>query len=324
MPDAVNNVDLPVLREWTSAQQKNFGRDICLAPHDMASTGLFEDQALADLIDQYPRSRLQCFTMGNDIERFDELRPVDTAGVKGRDILEAVKIGRLWFKLQRIDQWDGYRQMMAKAYGELTERCPWFRPLEYRAVMLLSSPNAVVYFHADANPNMLYHIRGKKNVWLYPDGHKTLINQATMEDIYENHQDEEVPYSLDWEKHAKLVELNAGYVLAWPQNTPHRVTAVGDFNVSISTFYLTAESLRRSYIYGANRILRERFNLQRRSLDESGLSANLKIFGYRFARKMGRVQGGKAREYLADYRIDLTASCGISKIPGGPVRTEFR
>ena len=70
--------------------------------HRLHETGLFSEDALVKLIDSYPRHLLQAFTMGTDPEKMDELQPVDTAGVTGGEILEALKIGRLRFKLLRI------------------------------------------------------------------------------------------------------------------------------------------------------------------------------------------------------------------------------
>lgn len=311
-----------LLSGWLPEHVQKFQKDFCLAPHNIGSEGLFDDDALIDLIDHYPRGGLQAFTMGDDVERFEQLAPVDTAGVRGKDVLEAIKIGRLWFKVQRIDLWGPYADLMKRVYAELTEICPGFKPLWHSAVLLLSSPNAVVYFHADAKPNMLFHIRGKKHVWLYRDGHKFLIQQSVLEDIIENFQDEEVPYSTDLERFSTCVELNAGQVLSWPQNTPHRVTAVGPFNVSISTFFITHDSDRRNCVYGANRALR-RLGLRNLSVNEQGPIAGMKAFGYRAARKLKLIQVGQNRQYMAPYRINPNCPYGVQRL-ANPIRTEFR
>jgi hypothetical protein len=88
--------------------------------HRLHQTELFSEEALIKLIDSYPRQLLQAFTMGTDPEKMDELQPVDTAGVTGGEILEALKIGRLWFKLLRIFQWKGpYANVIRLVYDEL-------------------------------------------------------------------------------------------------------------------------------------------------------------------------------------------------------------
>src|SRR6185369_9170193 len=141
--------------------------------------GLFTDEALIRLIDSYPREQIQAFTMGLDPGHHDELKPVDTAGVGGAEALAAIRTGRIWFKLQRINAHRDYSQLVHSLYDELAADAPHFRPERIVGALILSSPGALVYFHSDAKPNMIWHMRGSKRFVLYPDGHRTLIDQAT-------------------------------------------------------------------------------------------------------------------------------------------------
>lgn len=175
-------------------QLAGLGKRYMNTRHRLHQTDLFSEAALVKLIDSYPRHLLQAFTMGTDPEKMHELQPADTAGVTGADVLAALKIGRLWFKLLRIYQWPGpYADVIRRVYAELGQKSPGFERLDFSANLLFGSPGSQVYFHADAKPNMLWHICGKKRFWLYPAGDTRLVSQESLEDIFENVQDEEVP-----------------------------------------------------------------------------------------------------------------------------------
>jgi hypothetical protein len=312
------------LLPWSRNEFRDFGKRCFMAPHGAHKTGLFTDAALAALIDAYPRERIQAFTMGVDPGRHGELEPVDTAGIGGAEALAAIRAGRIWFKLQRINAHGEYGALVHSLYAALEAGAPHFKAQRIVGALILSSPGALVYFHADAKPNMIWHMRGAKRFVLYPDGHRTLIEQATMEDIYANAVDEEVPYDPSFEAHAQPFALTGGMALSWPQNTPHMVVAQGPLNVSISTFHDTEEGARRGYIYGANRFLRS-LGLRRLSVKETGAVAAAKAFGYRALRRAGAIRAHEPnREYMARYRLCGTAPNGVALVPGGPVRTEFR
>ena len=300
------------------------GRRYMKTRHRLHQTGLFSEEALITLIDSYPRHLLQAFTMGTDPEKMHELQPVDTAGVSGGEIFDALKIGRLWFKLLRIYQWKGpYADVISQVYDELQGKCLGFKPVDYSANLLFGSSGSQVYFHADARPNMLWHICGKKRFWLYPAGNTRLVSQESMEDIFENVQDEEVPYSTEFDRYAEQYDLEAGDLLSWPQNSPHRVCVTEGVSVSITTFYQTDESIRRGHIYGANRLLRRALNQRTLSTKESGAVAFVKETMYRACRRTRILKAYPARKYLAECRIDPRGLGGISQIQGGPVVTEF-
>ncbi|MGH7302118.1 MAG: cupin-like domain-containing protein [Candidatus Rokuibacteriota bacterium] len=309
---------------WTQEQFDGFGKRFAVAKHRLHETGLFSDEALIELIDEYPRHRLQAFTMGTDPERLHELQPVDTKGVPGRDVIAALKVGRLWFKLQRLDLWKGpYADAVRSLYAGLERGSRHFKALQYSAVLLLGSTDSQVYFHADAKPNMLWHIRGRKQFWLYPPTDTKFLAQETLEDIFENVQDEEAPYSEDFDAHAKWFDLKGGDVLSWPQNSPHRVYVAEGLSVSISSFHQTDDSVRRGHIYGANRLLRRSLGLRNLSTRERGLVPFAKALTYRTCYRTKLAKSDPGRMYRTDLRVDPAGARGVSRIPTGKVLTEF-
>ena len=104
--------------------------------------------------------------------------------------------------------------------------------------------------------------------------------------------------------------------MSWPQNAPHRVLNGPDLNVSLSTEHMTAESLRRSHVYQANRLLRERFKLPCRSVRVDGLRARAKVGALAALRGMGlyRKPRRPADLSVATFRVDPSAAGGFVSI----------
>ena len=297
-----------------------FGRQFLKSPHRLAETGLFDDDALARLIDAYPRHRLLAFATGTDPTNMRELVPVDTAGVSGADVIEALQRGRLWFKLLRIQEWAGpYADVVDRLYRELEAMAGGFRALTKNAVLFFGSTGSQVYYHFDAKPNMLWHIRGRKRFWLYPALNTDLVSQKALEDVYTMTTDEEVPYDPKFDAYAAEFDLGPGDVLSWPQNSPHRVLVTEGMSVSLGTLHDTADSLRRSHVICANAMLRQ-VGFGNLSMAERGPMPAAKEFLYRAARKTGATRPRPIKPYVTSLVIDPAS--GV-RVLSEPRLTEF-
>ena len=315
---------VPKLVPWTPSQALSLGSEVVAAKHHLHELDLFADKGLVEFLETHPRHSLQAFTMGSDPNRYREWKSVDTAGSSGKDILAAVARGRLWLNIHRVHLFHKeYRDLLDEIYSELSSLCPNFRAVNQNATLLISSPRALVYYHVDAQPNLLWHIRGRKRLWVYPANDRTLIDQDLMEDIFASFADEEVPYRMKFDEKATVYEMGPGEVLAWPQNSPHRVTNLEGLNVSLSTVHETADSDRRKLVYCANRLFRRSYRLPFRTVRESGIAAYMKRAGFRAFRRAGIVHTPPRRAYLSKLRIDPAAAAGFSELPGAPVLTEF-
>lgn len=312
------------LVRWTAAEAMAYRHRPLVAKHRMTELDLFTDVALTDLLDNYPRDRLQAFTMGTDPEKRTDWQPVDTAGATGEQLLKAASTGRLWYNVQQVDTVDRrYRDLLEGLYAELSVQCPGFRPQRRSATLIISSPTSQTYYHADAQPNLLWQLRGLKRVWVYPAADRRLIDQDLMEDIFANFADEEVPFRLSWDQLATTHDLQPGEVMSWPQNAPHRVVNLQGLNISLSTVHETEESDRRKLVYCANRLFRRSYRIPLRSTRESGVASYLKRFSYRVFRRGGLVHTPPRRVYISSLRVDPDSPTGWLALPGGPVLTEY-
>src|SRR5262245_25564194 len=90
------------LLDWTSEHTADFGRRPMVAKHRLHQERLFSDAELIAVLDSHPRHQLQAFTMGTDTANIGDWQPVDIAGSTGKDMLAAIRRGRLWFHLFRM------------------------------------------------------------------------------------------------------------------------------------------------------------------------------------------------------------------------------
>ena len=236
------------------------------AHHRLQEMDLFNDEVLTDLLDNYPRNRLQAWTMGTDPLRREDWKAVDTTDVCGKDLLAAVKSGRIWYNILRLDLFDKrYKEIVDRLYAEMAAASPGFNPVSVVGTLLLSSPHAMVYYHADGPPTTLFHVRGHKRMWLYPLEER-FVSQHLLEEIFGSAMDEEIPYSPEFDQHAEVYDLAPGDLIWWPQNWPHRIENLDTLNVSLSTRYHTVESEQRKLVYNANRFFRRKLGLQKWSV----------------------------------------------------------
>ncbi|MHB8624333.1 MAG: hypothetical protein ACYC9J_13720 [Sulfuricaulis sp.] len=291
--------------------QDDFGRRPLVATHNLHQLDLFNDAALIDLLDHFPRSDLYALTMGNDPRCPDENRLALTEGVSGVELLRAVKNGRLWLNITRVDRADQrYRALIDQLYAQLAAQVPGFEPNTTQGSLLISSPHALVYYHADGPGTVLWHIRGRKRVWVYPALDEQYMKREHLEDIFAGDRHEYLPYENAYDKGAMVYDLEPGQWTAWAQNAPHRVTNLDSLNVSLSTEHFTWQTRRRARVYAANRFLRVRLGLRGLSAREDGPAAILKAAALRVVRKAG-LDFIQTKRHTPTMRIDADAPNGV-------------
>ncbi len=298
-----------------------FGRAPLKAAHQLHQLPLFDDAALIELLDRMPRQNLFALTMGEDPSRAEERRPASHEGVSGAELLEAVQRGRLWLNVTRVDGYEpAYRALLDQVFAELAAKIPGLRIDGRKATLLISSPGAQVYYHADGAPTVLWHLRGRKRIYLYPADDERFLSRHDLEDIFAGVRTEYVPYRPEFDAHAVVFDLEPGQLAAWPQNAPHRVVNAGSLNVSLSTEYFTPASRSRARLFNANRFLRKTLRLDGLGAgrflgtDPGALSAAPRIAAHRLGKAL-RLDERNTRRHVPVVRVDPSAPGGVSAIP---------
>ncbi len=303
--------------QWTDAQYASFGLIPQVTPHRYHESSLFDEPELIKLLDAHPRRRLQAFTMGEDPTKRDEWSCVDIPDdMDGATMMRAVKSGRLWLNVTHVDTVnERYAELIEAMYQHLGQRCPHLQnPQSAYSTLLISSPGAQVYYHLDAEPNMLWHLRGQKRVWLYPAMDTRFTPQEYLEDIFAGEVDENLPFELSFDEAADEHLLSPGDVASWPHNAPHRIQNI-DLNVSLATSYYTPAIYRRQYTQLANRFLLRGLGLKNRSVREDGWVASVKRMTYRVVNKVRPFpRKDRSATYVTDLQIDASSPTGYRKL----------
>lgn len=285
--------------------------------HALAGDALFTDAALIELLDHFPREHLYALSMGTDPARLDENRLALHDGVGGAKLLQAVRDGRLWLNVTRIDRADArYRALIDRLYQALAVAMPGFQPEASQGTLLISSPKALVYYHADGPASVLWHVRGRKRIWVYPALDERYLRRELLEDIIAGVRHEYVPYDPAYDAAAQVYDLEPGQWIAWPQNAPHRVTNLDSLNVSLATEYFTRASRRRSRVYIANRFFRTRLGWRNLSPREDGAGALAKTLVQRAARRLG-LDPVRFKQHVPALRIVAGAPGGVVTLAPG-------
>jgi hypothetical protein len=291
--------------------REDFGSQPLVARHNLQTHDLFTDAALADLLDRFPREHLYALTMGHDVMRPDENRLALTDGVSGAELLRAVRNGRLWLNITRVDRVDArYRTLIEELYAQLAAQAPGFVPLASQGTLLISSPRALVYYHADGPASVLWHIRGRKRIWIYPPADERYAQRESIEDIFAGVRHEYLPYQHEFDAAAVHYDLEPGQWVTWPQNAPHRITNLDSVNVSLATEYFTIATRRRQRLFIANRFFRKRLHMRNLSAAETGVLAVAKTVVHRVANKLG-LDPVQYRSHVPAMRIDADAPDGV-------------
>lgn len=231
--------------------------------HGLAETGLFTDEALARLIQDYPRQNYDLLYMAKQgTGNLASWREGDLGKVKGDVALAAIHAGRMWLNLRRVHEASApHARLLEGIFGELAALVPGQRTYKHNLGILISSPGAQVYYHSDLPGQSLWHLRGNKRVYVYPNV-APFLPEDQIEKIVLNLTEAEIDYQPWFDEHARVFDLQPGEMLHWPLNAPHRVENGDMVNVSVTTEHWTHE-IRNAYaVRYANGLMRHQLGLK--------------------------------------------------------------
>lgn len=274
-----------------------WGREPVRLRHRLSETGLFSDAALAGLLTNYPRQSYDLLRMAEqgtgNLALWEEGELGELDGIVA---LEAVKSGRLWLNLRRVHEASTpHARLLQRMFDELAGHLPGFKPYRLNLGILISSPGAQVYYHADVPGQSLWHVHGRKRVYLYPN-HPPFLPEDQIEKIILGFTEAEINYQPWFEDYARSYVLEPGELLSWPLNSPHRVENLDGVNVSVTTEHWTS-AIRNSYaVRYANGVIRNQLRLPpppptthgARFWARAALAAGVKASGLLRQKKMER------------------------------------
>lgn len=306
-------VRTPLLKNWKPTDFDALEKGVVLGQHGLADTGLFDDEHLAKIIDDHPNEDLTISTMGHDTNTF-EWREGDRNGVAGADLLDLVRRGHLWLNCRKmLVHHPDVAERVHSLYEELEQRSSGFVARQRTANLLISSPDALVHYHVDLPVNMLWHLRGRKRVWVYPSFDSRFVSDEVLEMVCTGKLTEDVPYEAEFDRYALVYDVEPGQLLTWPQMTPHRVNNLDGLNVSLSTEHKNPRATRRLNVREANHWLRRYVGCGHSATEVDGVAAHAKQALARAVRFGQRLVGSQRETftYQKTFKVDPSAPGGI-------------
>ena len=266
----------PVLIDWNDEKRGEFRRGVMTARHRLHLAPEFTDFALAELIERHPRELTDICTMGDDPADRESWRAGAANGLDGMALLEAVREGRLWINLREAMNRDAvYRPLFKSLFSQLKKLNPDYRPARTYGGILISSPSAQVFYHADVSETVLLHVKGKKRFRIYPP-HAPWISEESLEAVLHHEQTEDIPFNKRWDEDAATLDLTPGTFVSWPLHAPHRVENLDGLNVSVTCEVVTRQSLMKNAVLHANGVVRK-LGFSPKSSKPEGLGAYAKL-----------------------------------------------
>lgn len=246
---------------WSDNAKESFGSEILEATHNLHDQAIFQDAGLIRILDLYPREDLGIWTFGAHGEGEAPAIRGMAPDASGAEILEAVKRGTIWLNLRRTHSEIPELKAVADEIYDSLEAVTGQRLRKRDMGLLISSPKVHVHYHLDIPLVALFHIRGRKRIWLYP-ADETHAPSEYVEGIVHMIKEEGLPFKDDFDGNSRIIDLEPGMGLTWPQNAPHRVQNADSVNVSLSCEYMTVPALIKANAIYMNGVLRKQYGLK--------------------------------------------------------------
>jgi hypothetical protein len=304
-----------IFKQWDDTHSELWAHQPIRLEHQMHTSPAFAVDELAKLIENYPREHYSLVQTGaRGASRV--WREGDIGNLSGRQVIEAISRGGLWLNMRDVGAVDSrYRELVDRMFEEIVAKVPGFKtPRGHQESILISSPDAQVYYHADLPGQSLVQISGRKRVWVYPNS-APFITAEHLEDIALFNVEVDLPYKDWYDDHAKVLDIGPGQMLGWQMNAPHRVENLDSFSVSMTISYTNDEIRRAEIVNLANGLLRHRFGYRPRSRNLRGPSYFAKAVMQKLLRDSGWVKRQRNARRPIDFHLDAAQPGKIIDLP---------
>jgi hypothetical protein len=304
-----------IFTKWDETHSELWSHQPIRLEHEMHKSTAFSMDDLARLIESYPREQYSLVKTGaRGSSRV--WREGDIGNLSGHEVIEAISRGGLWLNMRDVGSVDSrYRKLVDRMFEEVATKVPGFEiPKGHQESILISSPDAQVYYHADLPGQGLVQIAGRKRVYVYPNT-APFIRPEHLEDIALFDVEVDLPYKDWYDHHAKVLDIGPGQMLGWPMNAPHRVENLDTFSVSMTISYSNDEIRRAEIVNLANGMLRHRFGYKPKTRSLRGPAFFAKAVMQKLLRNGKWVKRERSVRRQVDFRLDRAQPGKIVDLP---------
>jgi hypothetical protein len=304
----------PLFADWQPQHAGLWANAPLRLRHRAHERQLFSRDSLAELINRYPREHYALVHMGAQGDR-RLWREGDLSGLAGHKVIDAIANGRMWLNLRRVSAVDRrFGELLDEIFAEVEARVPGYATFSRTSGILISSPLAQVYYHADLPGQSLWQIEGRKRVYVYPPK-EPFLSAAQLEHIALYGIEVDLAYEPWFDEHADVFEIGPGEMLHWPLNAPHRVENLDCLNISMTTEYWTDTIRRRQMVNLANGIMRNSLRLSPSSRSIAGPMFWAKAALQAGVKRAGLLEKPRRSRRPIDFTLDPDRPGAIIDLP---------
>ena len=303
-----------VFADWDDTHTALWSHQPIQLATELHKAPLFSTDMLAELIERYPREQYSLVQTGargsGRVWREGEI-----GNLNGRQVMEAISRGGLWLNMRDVGAVDSrYRALIDRMFEEVAAKVPGFEAWSHQESILVSAPDAQVYYHADLPGQALIQIAGRKRVYVYPNT-APFITPQHLEDIAVYNVEIDIPYANWYDRHAKVFDIGPGQMLHWELNAPHRVENLDIFSVSMTVSFTNDQIRRNEIVNLANGLLRHRFGYAPKTRNLHGPSYFAKAVMQKLYRDSGWVKRERSARRPTEFRLDAAQPGKIVDLP---------
>ena len=307
---------MSLIKHWSKEDAQDYGKRVMIIEHTLNETGLFTDEALADMLDRHPSHLIDFQFVKNEPGYTDRQHTVDFTGADGKTMIAAAQSEvPIWINVREVmNRQPEYKTVLDQLHDELEAHTGGNRDRRNcRGGILISSKTARTPYHADPTMTHLWHIRGHKRAWVYPKTEAFLPDEA-YESIVLGEVDEDMPWTAELDKGAIVApaDLHGGELVLWPNRSPHRVENV-TYCVSMVMEFSTKQSAFTNAGMFCNGVMRRKYGM---NPDWRTASGPEKLAKAVVGRSLLKVKGRKdfRRKDMVHFKLDPKAEGFIKDV----------
>ncbi len=226
--------------------------------HGLTNHPLLTIDALVDLAGRLPSKQIE-YNRGdvNIIEPEETLIPRN--GLTIEDTLLNIEDCGSWACFHNIEADPAYRKLVKQFTDDLAEIVHPItgKLLSPGGFIYVSSPNAVTPIHLDPEYNILFQIRGNKEVYIFPQNDELVAPPQALETYYNTGLGNmDVDESIV-EGRAECFPISAEQAVYIPLTAPHWVKTGPQVSISLSIIWRSESVDVQRRVYNANYYLRK-------------------------------------------------------------------
>lgn len=238
---------------------------------------------LAKAIPEMPEYQVMYSKGLNDLGiNFDRAHIDHKNGLGLRETIETIATSNSYIAVKNPETHPSFKELFSDLANDMSEliklKGKGIVAKEPMLWMFIASPNAQTPFHFDRYSNFIMQFRGSKEIAVFPPLNEKVISVEDYE-AYMDRQDSKPLWREELDQYGEKFNFTPGEALHIPFTSGHYVkNGPEDVSISLSMFFHSDETIRRTNAMRINHRLRRRLNKIGLNVTPAGRSDRLDAF----------------------------------------------